>query len=38
MDTNKEVTDELPDETPTAMMQYCVNKNMDDINTNILMR
>ena len=32
MDTYKDVIDELPDDTSIAMMQYCVNNNLDDTN------
>ena len=32
LDDYKEVIDEYPDETSTAMMEYCVNKNLDGIN------
>ena len=29
MDTHKEVIDKCPDEKPIAMMEYCVNKDLD---------
>ena len=32
MDTNKGVMDECQDDTSIAMMQDCVNKNLDNIN------
>ena len=36
MDTYDEVIYECSDDTPTAMMEDCVNNNLDDTNTNYL--
>ena len=38
MVTYKEVIDECLDDTFTAIMEYFVNKNLDDINNLFLMR
>ena len=35
MDTYEEVIDEFSDDTPTAMMEDCDHKNLDNIKNNL---